>query len=215
MEKKQNKLSKKKQDKITFVKNKTEIIEENTKKKDEKKSNEKSEKIEEEQLDDSFDSGIGESSVFSSSISARLRPINPFLEPNLNQEAPITNLEQELRNVPGENKKAGEEQQSMLYNAPQYSSNYNSNSYDSRRAPADIQVDITNGALMGNFRTENRNLPNQERTIDIARWQRDSGGSSMQGGGSYPGENYIIAPKKLEQDTGLPFQDKKEKRFRF
>jgi hypothetical protein len=217
MAKKENKLLKKQGEKVVFVKNKIEIIDEKSKKIDEEKIDEKeSEKSEEEQLDDLFSDSVdlGEQDNFSSFDSARSRPINPFLESNLNQEVPITNLEQGLGNIPTENKKAGEEQ-SLLYNAPQYGSNYNSNSYDSRRAPTDIQVDITNGALMGNFRTETRNVTPQERTLDFGRWQRDSGMGSMQGDRSQPRENYTIAPQRLEQDTSLPFQDKKEKRFRF
>jgi len=129
--------------------------------------------------------------------------VSPFLD-----SEPIEDLEQELRQTPAqtENKEKTEEpEQPVLYNAPQYSSNYEKGDYESMKN-IDKESDISGGALITR---ETAMHPGEQRRMDFSAWQH----ANIDQVQSQQGEKYQVRkPEKFKQQEDLPFQNKNEPR---
>jgi hypothetical protein len=156
--------------------------------KEEKDSSEDFEEIPEEF--ESKDIGFSESNISS----------KPFLEPS---DEPVTNLERFAQNISSSTNDIKKDTP-MLYNAPQYGGGYTTNSYEpQKRTPQNME----NGLGVSLMRTETTISP--EKRIDFQRWQ----GNEMSGRmneNRMQEEQYVRAPERLKEDTGLPFQKKRK-----
>jgi len=140
--------------------------------------------------------------------------VNPFLDAESvsnSIDQPVTNLEENIFNSQSQNARARtieeEQRQQGTYNAPQYGTNYNTESYQEFHRQADTQRDISGGALT----TRETEIPRlADRRIDFNRWQHENVNMFDQQ------ERYQIGElERLKQDTELPFEKRKEKRPRF
>lgn len=132
--------------------------------------------------------------------------INPFLEQGEIQ--PALNLEKNILDSQTKTTQEGQMQnQAEVYNAPQYGSGYDTESYQEFHRQADIQRDISKGALI----TREAEIPTiAERRIDFNRWQQTNTDQFGQQ------ERYRVRePERIEQETKLPFEKKKDKKLRF
>ncbi len=129
---------------------------------------------------------------------------SPFLEQEPITEEPVENLEQDLQNTPIQTE--NQEEQPTLYNAPQYTSDYDSDAYQESRRQQDTQIDISRGALMKRESEIQRFQPTQQRAINFNAWQQ---ANTEQFRGQQ--EKYQIRqPKRIKEETGLPFQQEKK-----
>jgi len=128
--------------------------------------------------------------------------------PSLEQE-PVENLEQDLRQVPAQtkdNEKDKALEQPILYNAPQYSGNYEKGDYESMRN-VDKELDVSGGALVTR---EREVIPEFQRRMDFNAWQQQN----MERFDTQSEKYQVGKPEKFEQQDNLPFQDtKKSRRF--
>lgn len=122
---------------------------------------------------------------------------NPFLE-----SEPIQNLEKDLQDIPSNTAGKNNEPETgqVVYNAPQYESNYNSTNYTNIQQAE--KMDITGGALTNTG----------GREINFKKWQETSLGYPEQGRRNMQEENYSTAPGKFSEERNLPFQSRNKQR---
>lgn len=176
---------------------------------------EDSEKIEESDEFDSdtgFDNVIDENSSFNFETKTASSLIDSSDVPNQiapNPIQPVDNLDN-LQDPTQSNQDAEETTQPMLYNAP----DYGNNNYQEQLRQQDAQIDSTQGALMTS--QQETFIPGQQQGINLKRWHETMGDGGMGGMQSQSGmENYVTEAEALQFDQGLPFQEKKKKRFRW
>lgn len=192
--KKQNKLDKKNKIKLN-----PEILRKISEKGSEKKSETKSDKEER-------NVSLGwENEEITPSLSRRFEEF-PREKTNVSLEQkiePVRNLERGIRNAP---EQAQETAKPITYEAPRTVGDI----YDSRKAYAPNQsVDRAMPNVTLTSQNEIRFSP-QPRTVNNREFERQLGYPSREKDSS---EYYISEAKRIEQETGLPFQKKEKRRF--
>ncbi len=171
-------------------------------KKQGKKDSEESEEELSDFISQSTETGFSSETDFSPLI----HPSNPVQPTQSTPEEQEESLEHQLGNVPeGENP----EQETKLYNAPDYSGNYENVDYESM------------GSETGNEETFGRmessqglSTDNNFRTIDQSQWfsqaeQQEIGQIKQQ-----EREEDYVHVARADQDEGLPFEQSKRRRRR-
>ena len=155
-----------------------------------------------------LESILSEGSKFIPSFNSNRSRINPFLD-----SEPIENLEQDLGQITDkEDKKENAFEQPILYNAPNYSGNYNSGDYESINRKSNIQRDVSGGSLMNpeNVIKESAIHVGEQRRMDLNAWQQQN----MDQFDSDSEKYQMGRPEQFKQDDDLPFQaESKPKRF--